>query len=197
MNSLSLLRTIALTVVFFLVTITLSFAKQFETFDGRMYNGLFYPRIDVIEWGTPPHLEFHIYSKDKPIDLAAVAGDKNGRPVLWLNYHLSFRDENICRHVIAPYQYKEGDTLYAYRDISPKDFDIIFVSTHPMEPNPKRMEYALKSYTICNDSMASNKPDAGPARLPASEPAAPVDSEKKEGKNIGVDYENAAVPFSF
>ena len=206
----SILRTVLLASILFVATVTLSFAKQFETFDGRMYNGLYYPRIDIIEWGTPPHLEFHIYSKDKPIDLAAISGEKNGRPVLWLNYNLTFRNENICRHVIAPAQFGDGDKLYTYKDISPRDFDIIYVSTHPMAADAKLMNYTLKPYDICNDEMASNKPDFNSTtRMPASDApkaeatttptpvAAPAKDEKTDGKDIGVDYENAAVPFSF
>jgi hypothetical protein len=204
MKSISILRTITFVLLFFFATVTISLAKQFEIFDGRLYNGLYYPRIDIIEWGTPAHLEFHIYQKDKQIDMAAVPGDKNGKPVLWLNYYLDYRNENICRHVIAPEQFKEGDTIYAYKDITPTDFDIIYVSTHPLtfaDSGPKAIvpNYTLKPYFPCNDEMASNKPDA--TRMPASETksaevkAAPA--EKKEGKSVGVDYENAAVPFSF
>ncbi len=194
MKSPFILRTIVLTLVIFFAAITLSFAKQFETFDGQFYNGLYYPRIDIIEWGTPPHLEFHIYQKDKPIDLAAVAGDKNGKPVLWLNYHLDYRGENICRHVIAPAQFKDGDKLYTYKETSQPDFDIIYVSTIPFAPDRKLTDYTLKPYSTCSDEMASNKPDVAPNRSPASEPKK---DEAKPGKNIGVDYDNAAVPFSF
>ncbi len=62
-------------------------AKEFERFDAQLYNGLFYPLVDIIEWGEQdkelPHIEFHFHSKDKPMDIAVVSGEKGGRPVLW------------------------------------------------------------------------------------------------------------------
>jgi hypothetical protein len=44
--------------------------RTFPVFDGQFYNGLFYPRIDIVEWGAEnkTHIEFHIYSKNDPID---------------------------------------------------------------------------------------------------------------------------------
>lgn len=172
-------------------------AKQFEVFDGQFYNGLYYPRIDMIEWsdeGRPPHMEFHIYSKEKKLDLAAVPGDKNGKPVLWLMIDLKFRGERVCRHVLAPSHFREGDKIYAYRDDSFPEYDNIFVSTYPMQ-GKRLVPYAMPEYQPCVDEMASNKPGTGgAARVPAS--AIPA-AEKKDGKNIGVDYDNSAVPFSF
>jgi len=181
--------------------------KQFEIFDGRFYNGRYYPLIDIIEWGEAsgdlPHLEFHIHSKDKRIELSAVAGDKNGKPVLWLMYDLRFRGERICRHVLAPAHFKEGMSLYAYRDLTDPDYDNIYVSSQPMS-GKKLVPYEMANYEPCLDEQASNKPDVAP-RVPAAAPApaAPLPSqpsqpaEKKDGKGVGFDYENHAVPFSF
>lgn len=179
-------------------------AKQFEVFDGQFYNGKYYPMIDIIEWGeqhgNPPHMEFHIHSKTKPIEVSAVPGEKNGKPVLWLMYDLVFRGERICRHVVAPAHFKEGMKLYSYKDSSDPDYENIFVSSYPMK-GARLVEYRMPEYQPCADEHASNKPDAAPAaRMPASTGSAtpvPADSGKKEGKGIGVDYENNAVPFSF
>jgi hypothetical protein len=185
----------------------LSQAKVFETFDGRFYNGLYYPVVDAIEWGEQngkfPHMEFHIHSKDKLIDLAAVPGDKNGKPVLWLMYDLKFRGERICRHILAPAHFKVGMKLYAYRDNSDPDYDNIYFSSEPMK-GKNMVPYEMPGYIPCTDENASNKPDAGAAVGPqasaapkaVSSPAA-APAEKKEGKNVGVDYDNHAVPFSF
>lgn len=193
----------------FLLTVSLLFAlpvlaKEFEIFDGRLYNGLYYPMVDIIEWGEAdgnlPHLEVHIHSKEKRIELAGVAGEKNGKPVLWMMYDLRFRGERICRHVIAPAHFKEGMKLYVYRDDSDKDYDNIYFSAQPMT-GKKLVPYQAPEYAPCPDELASNKPDA---RAPASDPYAPaaqaspkVGTVGKDGKNIGVDYDNAAVPFSF
>jgi hypothetical protein len=183
--------------------------KVFETFDGRFYNGLYYPVVDAIEWGEQngelPHMEFHIHSKDKPIDLVAVPGDKNGKPVLWLMYDLKFRGERICRHILAPAHFTEGMKLYAYRDNSDSDYDNIYFSSEPM--SGKHMTpYQMPAYAPCTDEHASNKPDSAantpapasttPAASAPSTPA-PAAAVKKDGKNIGVDYDNHAVPFSF
>src|SRR5262245_6388041 len=112
-------------------------AKDFETFDGQYYNGQFYPLIDIIEWGEAdkelPHLEFHVHQKDKPIDLAVVSGEKGGKPVLWIMYDLAYRGEHVCRHVLAPAQFKEGQKLYLYRDNTDGDYDNIFVYSEPMK----------------------------------------------------------------
>lgn len=179
--------------------------------------------VDIIEWGEgegkKPHIEFHIHSKNNKIDLAVEPGDKNGKPVLWIMYDLAFRGERICRHVLAPAHFKEGMQLYTYRDDSDKDYDNIFISGEEMK-GKKLVSYAMPKYQPCLDENASNKPGSTPAALkldsikiqvqPAPTPT-PSDSKtnsnpasfatpsdgKKDGKNIGVDYENHSVPFSF
>lgn len=179
-------------------------AKQFEVFDGQFYNGQYYPLIDMIEWGEQrgerPHMEFHLHSKEKPLDVVAVAGEKNGKPVLWLNILLPHRGERVCRHVLAPLHFRKGTKLYAYRDNKDPDYDNVFVSSEPVKGLP---EYAMGEYQRCTDENASNMPLEANERAPASEaaPAAaaavPAAPAKKDGKGLGVDYENHAVPFSF
>lgn len=191
-------------------------AKQFEIFDGQFYNGKYYPLVDMIEWGEQqgelPHMEFHVHMKDKPIEIAAVPGEKNGKPVLWLMFDLKFRGERICRHVLAPRHFKPEMPLFAYVDRSDADYENIYVSSEPR--NDKKLQpYAMPAYERCQDENASNMPlGQGPGeRMPASiptdaaSPAAtlpagaspPVAPVKGDGKNIGVDYDNHAVPFSF
>lgn len=220
--------------LFYLITASVLHAREFETFDGRYYNGLYYPRVDIVEWGEQygelPHMEFHLYSKGKPIEMSIVPGMKGGTPVLWLVYDLTFRGEKICRHVVAPKHFKEGMALYLYRDnSSDSDFDYIYVSSEKMK-GKNFVDYKMEPYVPCIDEFASNMPGASPApstnpapnvstppsRMPASaEPnsnakkTTPPTTErgisgqenagsaKKDGKNIGVDYENHAMPFSF
>lgn len=184
---------------------TQALAKQYEIFDGQFYNGLYYPLVDQIEWGEQygelPHLEFHIHS-DKQIELAVVAGEKNGKPMVWMMYDLRFRGEKICRSMLAPRQFREGTKLYAYKDTHDPDYVNILISSEPRK-DKHFVEYAMPAYEPCTDELATNKPDVqvrGPASVPvpASELAADSSKpEKKEGKNIGVDYDNSAVPFSF
>ena len=191
-------------------------AKEFEVFDGRYYNGLFYPLIDNIEWGEQdneaPHMEFHIHQKDKPVGVSVVSGEKGGKPVLWIMYDLAYRGERVCRHVLAPRQFKEGQKLYLYRDDSDPDYDNVYIYGEPWRQKGKKIihEYTMPGYERCSDENASNMPEtksktataspAGPSgvmapRMPASAPTAPPAQARPKG--VPVDYDNAAVPFSF
>lgn len=188
-------------------------AKDFPIFDAQYYNGQLYPRIDIIEWGEPYHLEFHIYSKDKPIDLSTVVGEKGAHTVVWLNYDLKFRGEHVCRHAPAPPQFKKGDKVYSYRDNSNPEYDNIYVTTEPMKTSKSIVAFDMQPYYICpNDETASNMPDgplppgAAPERAlastekPTAEGAkAPTTTEqpKRESKGLNVDYDSGAMPFSF
>jgi len=195
----------ALLILSLLFSSALAEAKTFEIFDGQFYNGLYYPLIDMIEWGEQrgekPHMEFHLHSKDKPLEISAVAGEKNGKRVLWLNILLPHRHERVCRHVLAPLHFEKGMKLYAYRDNRDTDYDNIYVSSEPIKNLP---EYKMPAYERCSDANASNMPEEmAKAREPSSAPVAtqapvaPVGSEKKQGEGLKIDYENAAVPFSF
>ena len=192
-----------------------AFAKQFEVFDGQFYNGLYYPRVDNIEWGEQfgelPHMEFHVYSKERQVEVSIVPGDKSGKPVLWIMYDLRFRNERVCRHVLAPRQFREGMKVYAYKDVSDPDYNNFYFSSEPYK-NKKFVEYNMPAYAPCTDEMADNKPDAsaGAAGFVAQQPPAakttetkaeasrkPADNRPNPGKGVGVDYENQSLPFSY
>src|SRR4051812_13396559 len=121
------MKTILVASIALLFSLQAHASKEFEIFDGHYYNGQFYPLIDNIEWGEAdhelPHMEFHIHQKDKAVGVAVVSGTKGGRPVFWIMYDLSYRGEHICRRVLAPAQFKEGQKIYAYRDNSDADYD--------------------------------------------------------------------------
>jgi hypothetical protein len=190
-----------------LAPFTAQATRQFEIFDGQFYNGQHYPLVDIIEWGEQrgeiPHMEFHLHSKNKRMEVTAVPGDKNGRPVLWVMFELPWRNEKVCRHVLAPVHFKKGMKVYAYRDDKDSDYDNIYVSSEPMKG---MAEYSMAPYERCQDENASNMPEDTAAqaeappksemRTPASVPSA-APSSKKEGEGVKIDYENAAVPFSF
>lgn len=136
-------------------------AKEYPIFDGRTYNGLFYPRVDIIEWthkGQPPHLELHIYSKDEPIEIQAKPIQRGGNKVLLVNYYFTKRKETVCRSVIAPASFAENSKLYFYRDKSDAEYDNIYVSVSP-KPTTKNMEtYAAKEFTEqdCNEENSDD-----------------------------------------
>jgi|GEM_PF-5148398 len=209
-------------VVASLLLIPAAHAKDFERFDGQIYNGQFYPMVDIIEWGEQdnelPHMEFHFHSKEKPMDIAVVPGEKGGRPVLWMMYDLRFRGgEKICRHVLAPSHFREGMKLYTYRDDSDPDYDNIYVYSAPLKVKGKKKpipEYTMPAYERCMDENASNMPypkgqepskvaekaSAATGRDPATTataPVAPAAPVAPVGKPVPIDYDNAAVPFSF
>ena len=75
--------------------------EQYQIFDGRFYNGLFYPNIDIIEWGEPTHLEFQIYDKGNQIDVSGVTIDSGGRLIFRAAVDFSFRGERRCRRIPA------------------------------------------------------------------------------------------------
>ena len=139
----------------FLGLSTLAFAgKQFEIFDGQIYNGKVYPLVDIIEWGEAdgelPHLEFHLHSKNNPMDISVVPGDKNGKPVLWVMYDLKFRSERICRHggnEIDPFGPQRKLTLAAIPGQNSSSLESEFtgstsfgdaIKRSPSEPAPAR-----------------------------------------------------------
>ena len=142
-----------------------SFAKDFEVFDGQYYNGLFYPLIDNIEWGEQdnelPHMEFHIHQKDKAVGVSVVSGIKGGKPVLWIMYDLAYRGERVCRRVLAPRQFKEGQKLYTYRDNSDPDYDNVFIYSQPwvQKGSKKIPEYTMPAYERCTGENADNMPE--------------------------------------
>ena len=204
-----------------------AFAKQFEIFDGQIYNGLYYPMVDIIEWGEQdhelPHIEFHVHSKDKPVDVSVVSGEKGGRPVLWIMYDLKYRNEHICRHVLAPAHFKEGQKLFLYRDNSDADYDNIYIYSQAWtkKGKVKANDYTMPNYERCTDEQASNMPEGQgaaplamptPATAPTAAPAMPTGSvalprgpasisptapPPREGNGLKIDYDNTAVPFSF
>lgn len=134
-------------------------ATDFEVFDGQVYNGKYYPRIDTIEWSDSPneltHMEFHIFSKGKPIKLSFALDTKTGKKVMQVNYDITERDEHLCRRVLAPQHFKDG--FLVYRDNTDPDFDNVLVSMLPLAPKPGRELVKGNLYLAC----AEPKPDEG------------------------------------
>ena len=84
--------------------LNISQAKEFEIFDGRNYNGKYYPRIDIIEWGRPTHMQFQVYWKDHPLEMSFQLEQKDGKNVMLVKYFIKERNEVLCRRVLAPGQ---------------------------------------------------------------------------------------------
>ncbi len=196
-------------------------AKDYPIFDGQRYNGVFYPRVDIIEWGKPPHLDFHVYSKDEPLDIEAKSIERNGKRVLLVNYFFTKRKEKVCRSVIAPANFNPETSLYFYRDKTDPEYDNVYVSMSPMKTSKNIEAYPNKQFSTkdCAETTAEGSPSSGTnsaGRGVASEgsgnsaPAAMTD--KTEGaakheptgqttaepkKHELIDYQNNAMPFNF
>ncbi len=131
----NLSRTLILVLLFSLLLLACkhpSFAgsKEYEIFDGRVYNGKFYPRVDIIEWKEedhPNHMEFHLYYKGRPLELSFQLEETTGRKIMLVNYFFPDRREHLCRRVPAPAGFH--GQFFVYRDTSDKDFDNIILST--------------------------------------------------------------------
>lgn len=190
-------------------------AADYPIFDGQRYNGKFYPRIDIIEWGRPAHLEFHIYEKAKPVEIQARAIERNGKRVLLVNYFLSERGEKVCRSVIAPANFAPEAALYFYRDRSDREYDNIYVTMSPLPATRNLETYAATEFSTsgCEEADAATNNPNGRAVASESGNKAPVSMVgKDEGRSLKtpqntpapenkkhelIDYQNNAMPFNF
>ena len=184
-------------------------AKQYPIFDGQFYNGVYYPRVDIIEWGNPPHLEFHIYSKKEEVIIEAKAIDWDGRRVLLVNYTFPGRKEKLCRSVLAPANFLPDGKLYLYKDSTDVDYDNIYVSIVPMKITKKLDSYASDNFSKCLEPKKEAPKKRAVASAPAtltnkhegSSLAGPASNRKKtkpkDPKGELIDYENNAIPFNF
>lgn len=195
--------------------------QDYAIFDGQRYNGRYYPRIDIIEWGTPAHLEFHIYSKDDPVEIEVKPIERGGKRVLLVNYFISSRQEKVCRSVVAPAHFRADSPLYLYLDASDSEYRNIYVSANPLPTTRNKQAYPQREFSLsgCEDlsaDAANSKTQENAGRGVASggsgekAPAAMV--SKDEGASLRqpagksdapakkhelIDYENNALPFNF
>lgn len=150
-------------------------SADYEIFDGRTYNGKYYPRVDIIEWGQPSHMEFQVYWKGKPLEMSFELEDKGARKVMLVHYFIKERNEHLCRRVLAPGHFHEG--FMVYKDTSDKDMDNTIVTVSAL-PAKKGLELVSPpKYFACET--------AEPTRLPAAE-------EKKQA--AGADHADIAPP---
>ncbi len=163
--------------------------KEYETFDGRVYNGKYYPRVDIIEWTEPEfsnsHMEFQNYDYKKvPISAAYQLDDKTGRKVMKVHYELKRQNgeiEHVCRRVIAPGHF--GENFYVYQDMSDPDRDIAMVSMEPLPEKKGRSLVQTKKYTPCEDeAVKTSKRLPAAAQAASSEKSSSQDSLKVESE---------------
>lgn len=108
-----------------------SFARDYEIFDGRNYNGKYYPKIDIIVWRYDKSedytLQFQVYWKGHPVEMAYEFDDSTGQKVMKVQYIIKERDnEVLCRRVPAPGNF--GPVFKAYKETGDKDMDNTILS---------------------------------------------------------------------
>lgn len=170
-------------------------AAEFEVFDGRNYNGRFYPRIDVIEWNEenlPSHMEFQNYGyQSTPIDMSFQLEEKNGKKVMLVRYKFKGRDEVLCRRVIAPGHFKKD--FFVYKKME-KDREITYVSILPLPSEQGRILIdSPEKYASCEMPPEN--------RMPASDTGKKgedADSQKRVVDDTGaIKSKDGSVPFDF
>ncbi len=185
-------------------------SEQYPVLNGHIYNGKYYPRVDIIEWGTPPHLEFHVYSKEEPIEISAKTTMHNGRRVLLVSYHFTLRKEKLCRRVLAPANFTPEASLYFYKDTTDEEYDNIFISVGPMKSSKTLDNYLNRPYKRCLPAVPKKKiQERKVASSPA--PSAPASAPATLNPNLAnpgalttpapthelIEYENHALPFNY
>jgi hypothetical protein len=183
-----------------LVTPTASRAgtTQFEIFDGRSYNGKFYPRIDIIEWQNPgekrTHMEFQVYWKGHPLDMSFSLEEKDGKKVMLVNYSIPERGEHLCRRVLAPGHF--GPVFFVYRDTSDKDMDNTIVSMEKL-PDKKGLTLIDKpsQYLACAEAEPDNRMPAGQGTDHVMAPPAVDGTPTPATKGGALKKKGVSVPF--
>ncbi len=173
-------------------------AADFEIFDGQTYNGKYYPRIDVIEWsdapGQPTYMDFHIYSKAKPVELSLQIEATTKKKVMLVNYLLTDRDEHQCRRVLAPSHFGEG--FFVYKDSSDADYDSVIVSMQKMPDKKGRVLVTTPpAYLACAVPEAERLPAASDTGQVKGAPATPDDQVRTKSDKGAIKKKGAAVPF--
>jgi hypothetical protein len=160
--------------------------KEFETFDGRTYNGKYYPRIDIIEWDQT--MQFQMYWKGKPVEMSFDLEEKNGKKVMRVHYFIKERNEHLCRRVLAPAHF--NPQFKVYKDISDKDMDNVILS---MEEQPQKngmRELPKVPYVDC-DLLESERSVANDKNIAPPH----VDQKRVRPDKGAIKKQGVAVPF--
>lgn len=128
------------------------FAKSYEIFDGRYYNGLFYPKIDAITWrdkeSEPFTTHLNVYWKGHPIELSFDIEDKGAEKILLVHYFIKERNEHLCRRIPAPGNFEKAP-VKVYLDTKDKDMDKYIIAQHDM--SAKYKEIKTTPYKQCEE----------------------------------------------
>lgn len=174
------------------------FGKDFVVFDGKIYNGKRYPRVDIIEWSntTPPAddktwMEFHTYyldqkSKINPIQYKFKLVEEKGKKILLVQYQVY--GENLCRRIQAPSHF--NDQYHLFIDRSDPEMERLVLKMDQGTPykkadSLKKEAYLMSSCAETEDRLDEDKKNpARPSveknqrRLPAAESTKPIENQK-------------------
>lgn len=153
-------------------------AKNYPIFDGRYYNGFYYPRINIIEWQdnkkSPFYLDFHIYEKQKNIEIDGKVITATRGNVLLFSVKIPERNEVLCRRVLAPPAFKAGQVLYFYKNNTrSSEFNSIVISHKPR---------ASKGYHLAKKGKMKNCFEQEPGVLVEA---------KGDSQNLKIDYSDS------
>lgn len=144
--------------------------KAFEVFDGQVYNGKYYPRMDIIEWTENGHtqssMEFQVYWKGHQVEMSFELEEKDGKKVMLVHYFIPERNEHLCRRVLAPHHFTKN--FMVYRDTRDKDMDNTIVTMLPIEEKPGRSLISGKKYLACLDESEERSMPQANDRMPAA-----------------------------
>lgn len=137
--------------VVFLANFSTAIAKEYEIFDGRNYNGKYYPRIDIITWRydkTENYTQqFQIYWKGHPIEMSFALEEKDGQKILLIRYNIKERKEILCRRAPAPMNFGQGFKVYL--ETKDKDMDNYILSMTDLPAEDGRKLITPPKYEAC------------------------------------------------
>lgn len=144
-----------------------SFAEDYPILDGRTYNGLYYPNVDILEWGDPLHLEFQVYDKKRPIEVTGKTVKSGDRHVFVFTIDFPERGERLCRRVLAPKDFVDGKPVYLTTETGDNEMNNFIFSHKPIKGKSSQIVAGV-------DDCVEKKPVAKAGEAPVvSEPERP------------------------
>lgn len=176
----------------FLLSLTVfsALARDYEIFDGRNYNGKYYPRLDIIVWRYDKSdnytLQFQLYWKGHPVDMAYEYDDSTGQKVMKVQYIIKERNnEVLCRRVPAPGNF--GPVFKVYKETGDKDMDNTILSMVDLPKNGnfgERVVITPPKYDAKKCPSEEGETNQNPFATETPKPAQSPEEEKKATEDL-------------
>ncbi|MFZ4715576.1 MAG: hypothetical protein ACOYL6_17765 [Bacteriovoracaceae bacterium] len=169
-----------------LLLTSIASAKDYEIFDGRVYNGKFYPQIDVITWnqkkGDPYTQHFNVYWKGHPFDMSFKLEEGGAQKILLVRYNFKERNESLCRRVPAPSNFSAN--FKVYKDTTDKDMDKTILSMDSIAKKEGLTEITPAPYEACpedkeepTNALGADPSDPESFKVKPEKKAAPIETK--------------------